>query len=88
MDYLSLYLIIINAVEFLFMLADKQKAREKLWRIPERTLLAVAILGGSLGGLLGMQLFRHKTRNPKFAIGLPCIFAVQFLLFYLYFSHK
>ena len=84
MDYLFLYLIIINAVAFIFMLADKQKARKNLWRIPERTLLAVAILGGSLGGILGMNLFRHKTKKPKFAIGLPCIFAVHALLFYLF----
>lgn len=88
MDYLYLYLIIINAAAFLFMLMDKQKARKNLWRIPERTLLAVAILGGSLGGVLGMQLFRHKTRKLKFAIGLPCIFAVQALVLYLYLTHK
>lgn len=84
MNYLYLYLIIINAAEFLFMLTDKQRARKNLWRIPERTLLAVAILGGSFGGVLGMRLLRHKTRKPTFYIGFPCIFAAHALLFYFF----
>lgn len=75
-----IYLLIINALSFLLMLIDKQKAKKDRWRIPEKTLTAVAILGGSLGGIAGMKLFRHKTKHPKFSIGLPVILAVQILL--------
>lgn len=74
------YLIIINALSFLLMLIDKQKAKKDRWRIPEKTLIAVALLGGSLGGIAGMKLFRHKTKHPKFYIGLPVILAVQIVL--------
>ncbi len=72
-----LYLVIINAAGFLLMLLDKLKARKKLWRIPEATLLGVAAAGGSVGSLIGMYLFRHKTRHLKFTIGIPAILAVQ-----------
>lgn len=71
------YLILINALSLALMLADKKKARKNCWRIPERVLIGVAILGGSLGAMIGMNLFRHKTLHPKFSIGLPVIFAVQ-----------
>ena len=74
------YLIIINAAGFLFMLIDKRKAQKDLWRIPERTLMAVAVIGGSIGTLLGMNLFRHKTKHEKFRIGIPIILSVQILL--------
>lgn len=74
------YLVIINAAGFLIMLVDKNKAKKNLWRIPERTLMAVAALGGSLGILLGMQTFRHKTKHLKFSLGVPAILAVQILL--------
>ena len=74
------YLILINAAGFVLMLADKRKAIRHVWRIPERTLLGVAICGGSLGSLAGMYLLRHKTRHLKFALGLPLIFAAHFVL--------
>ena len=74
------YLILINALSLALMLADKKKARKNRWRIPERVLIGVAILGGSLGAMIGMNLFRHKTLRPKFSIGLPVIFAVQAVL--------
>ncbi len=74
---LLFYLITINAVGFLIMLADKEKAKKHLWRIPEATLLTVAVLGGGIGCLTGMRLFHHKTRKPKFYIGIPVILAVQ-----------
>ena len=74
---LLFYLVTINALGFLIMLADKEKAKKRLWRIPEATLLTVAALGGSLGCLAGMRLFRHKTRKPKFYLGLPAILAAQ-----------
>lgn len=59
------------------MLLDKYKARKNLWRIPEATLMTIAALGGSLGSLLGMYTVRHKTRHPKFTIGIPLILALQ-----------
>ena len=74
---LLLYLLIINAAGFLLMLADKYKARKKLWRIPEATLMGVAALGGSVGSLIGMYTVRHKTRHPKFYIGIPVILVLQ-----------
>ena len=80
MKYLFLYLAIVNALSFLLMLIDKVKAKKKLWRIPERTLLGLCAIGGSLGGLVGMNLFRHKTLHPQFAIGIPVMLAVQIIL--------
>lgn len=77
---LCLYLLIINALGLLIMLADKEKAKKHRWRIPESTLLTVAALGGSIGCYAGMRLFHHKTRKPKFSIGIPVIFAVQLLI--------
>lgn len=77
---LCLYLLIINALGLLIMLADKEKAKKHLWRIPESTLLTVAALGGSVGCYAGMRLFHHKTRKPKFSVGIPVIFAVQLLI--------
>ena len=71
------YLVLINAAAFVLMLADKQKARRGAWRIPEATLLGVAVLGGSIGAIAGMQLFHHKTRHWKFKLGLPLILATQ-----------
>lgn len=71
------YLLIINALGFVLMLADKFKAKKNLWRIPETTLFAAALLGGSLGSLLGMYLVRHKTQHLKFTLGMPLILAVQ-----------
>ncbi len=59
------------------MLIDKQKARKKKWRISESTLMAVAAIGGSAGTLLGMYTFRHKTRHPKFYLGIPVILILQ-----------
>lgn len=85
MDVLILYLFIMNAAAFLFMLADKQKARRKQWRIPETTLLGVAAVGGSLGAILAMHIFRHKTRHPKFSFGLPLLLLLQVTVFCLLF---
>lgn len=81
---LLLYLLIINALGLLLMLADKRKAQKNLWRIPERTLMTVAALGGSLGCLIGMYAFRHKTRHRKFVIGVPVLLILQLLLACLY----
>ena len=80
---LLVYLLLINAIGFLLMLVDKYKAKRNLWRIPEATLMGVAAIGGSIGAITGMNLFRHKTKHPKFYIGLPVILALQIVLVYL-----
>lgn len=80
MKYVYAYLVIINAVGFLIMLIDKRNAQKNLWRIPERTIMSTAVFGGSLGVLLGMHMFRHKTKHLKFTMGVPIILAVQILI--------
>lgn len=80
MKFLIAYLLIINAAGFLVMLVDKFYARKNLWRIPEATLLSVAVIGGSVGMLIGMYTVRHKTLHKKFTIGVPAILAAQIAL--------
>ena len=77
MKLLSFYLLIINALGFLLMLVDKWKAKKNRWRVRESTLLLVAALGGSIGSLAGIYLFRHKTQHLKFTLGIPLILAAQ-----------
>lgn len=79
------YLLFINALTLLLMLADKQKAKENLWRTPESFLLLLTAVGGSVGTLLGMRIARHKTRKPKFRIGVPLLLCLQILLFGIYY---
>ena len=62
------------------MLADKRKAKKNLWRIPEATLMMSAVLGGSVGALAGMNMFRHKTKHLKFTLGIPAILIAQIVL--------
>ena len=81
---LLIYLLIINAVGIFFMLADKQKAKKKQWRIPEATLMGIAAVGGSVGVLIGMYAFRHKTKHAKFYIGVPLLLILQLSLAVLY----
>lgn len=77
MRYLMHYLIIINIAAWIMYGLDKWKAKSGAWRIPERTLLLTALAGGSVGALAGMLLFHHKTRKPKFMIGVPVMFAAH-----------
>lgn len=84
MDALQAYLLLINALGLILMHRDKLQAKKKAWRVPEATLLTVALLGGAAGAMLGMYLFRHKTRKGKFALGLPLLTLVQGLLLYLF----
>ena len=74
---LTAYLVLVNAAALALMLVDKQKARRGVWRISERSLIGIALIGGSIGAIAGMYLFRHKTRHLKFSLGLPLILAVQ-----------
>ena len=75
-----LYLIVINLIGFVLMGIDKRRARRHQWRIPERTLFLAALLGGSPGGILGMYVFRHKTRHWYFAVGFPVILVIQLIV--------
>lgn len=75
------YLLLINAAGFLIMRSDKRRAVKKMWRIPERSLMSLVALGGSAGVFLGMVTFRHKTKHPKFSIGIPLLLTLQALLF-------
>ena len=79
-SFLLLYLGAVNIIGFLIMGIDKLKARKRGFRIPEATLFLVALMGGSVGSLLGMYLFRHKTRHRKFTIGMPLILLLQIAL--------
>jgi uncharacterized membrane protein YsdA (DUF1294 family) len=80
------YLLIINFVGFIIMLIDKKRAVHKEWRIPEKTLIGISIIGGSIGMLFGMSAFRHKTKHIKFKYGVPFILFIQIGLIVLYFN--
>lgn len=71
------YLILMNLIAFALYGIDKRRAKQGAWRISEYTLLLVALLGGSLGALLGMRYFHHKTRHRKFRYGVPLILLLQ-----------
>ena len=80
-----LYLLFANVAAFVLFGVDKWKARHLRWRIPEHTLLGLALVGGSLGAWLGMCVFHHKTLHKKFRFGVPLILIAQaFLLFCLF----
>ena len=76
-DVLLVYLAVLNLVTFALYGADKRRAKKGQWRIPEKTLLILALLGGSAGGILGMALFHHKTRHWYFRWGLPAMLLLQ-----------
>ncbi len=72
-----MYLAAVNILAFICFGVDKYKAKTNQWRISEKTLLGIAVCGGSLGAILGMRFFRHKTQHPKFVLGLPAILIAQ-----------
>lgn len=74
---IATYLLLINIIGFAIMGIDKWKAKHHAWRIPEHTLFTVAVIGGSLGAIIGMYTFRHKTKHWYFVYGLPAILAIQ-----------
>lgn len=80
MEILFWYLAIINIVTFFMYGIDKAKAKLNKWRIPEATLLGIALIGGSLGALLGMQLFRHKTKHMIFKIPVPLLLVLHIVV--------
>ena len=77
---LMIYLVIINLIAFLTFGADKRRARRDRRRVRESTLFLLAVLGGSTGALLGMYVFRHKTRHWYFCVGIPAILILQIAL--------
>ncbi len=79
-EALLYYLIVINIVTFLVYGIDKWKAKQGSWRISEATLLILAVIGGCIGALLGMKVWRHKTQHKKFKYGLPLILIIQIIL--------
>ena len=75
--YFSSYIAVMSIIAFLMYGADKMFAVKNMWRISEAVLLLIAFVGGSLGALLGMIVFRHKTNHLKFQIGVPVILLLQ-----------
>ena len=83
-----LYLRAINLLAFLIYGADKWKAKHEKWRVPEKTLFLLALLGGSVGALAGMRAFHHKTRKWYFRFGIPTILILQIAAAALFFAHS
>ena len=77
MEILIVSIVILNIIGFAAMAADKNRAKAKIRRVPESTLMFFAIVGGSIGVFLGMRICRHKTRHAKFFIGVPIIMVIQ-----------
>lgn len=77
MESLWVYLAVVNVAAFALYGIDKYKAKAGAWRIPEKTLLGIAVLGGSVGAIAGMKYFHHKTKHWYFRYGLPALLAVQ-----------
>ncbi len=80
MKWIFLLLAAVNLLAFVLYGVDKLKAKKGAWRIPEATLLLVAFLGGSLGALLGMEVFRHKTKHAKFKVLVPLFLILHIAL--------
>lgn len=83
-----LYFAAVNLIGFFAFFVDKRRSIRSKWRIPETTLLTIALLGGSIGSLIGMKYFRHKTQKPLFYIGIPAIliFETLFIIIIVFFS--
>ena len=84
MKYFWIYLALINLIGLFAMFLDKQKAKHNKWRISEKTLFLLALMGGSLGTTLGMNLFRHKTKHWYFKFGMPFILIIQLILIFYF----
>lgn len=78
------YLLLINIITYFTYAADKTKARQNKWRIPERTLILLALLGGSPAALLAMKHYHHKTRHLKFKLGIPIILIIQIIITFFF----
>ena len=86
MEVVAYFLIGINVLAFIVYGVDKWRAAHGRWRIPESTLLGLAVIGGSIGALIGMKVWHHKTKHKKFVFGLPAILIIQLII--LYYNQK
>lgn len=77
LKYIIIYFILVNFIAFLMYGMDKKKAIDGKYRIAERNLLLIGVIGGSIGAMAGMKAFHHKTKHKKFVYGLPLIFMLQ-----------
>ena len=86
-EMIILYVLVINLIGFLIMGIDKFKAQKGYWRTPEKTIFTITLLGGGVGTVVGMYLFRHKTKKMKFTIGLPTILIseIVFIIYFMFF---
>lgn len=84
---LGLYYIVTNVIAFFMYGNDKQRAKNHAWRIPERNLLAIAVLGGALGAFLGMRIFHHKTKHFIFCFLVPACVLGHGLICYIVLGH-
>lgn len=75
-----IYLVVINVIGFFIMGIDKRRAKNNSWRIPENTLFLITALGGGIGTIAGMYVFRHKTKKTAFTFGLPAILILEIIL--------
>lgn len=82
--YILIYLFVMNLIAFAVMGIDKSRARQHRYRVPEKVLFALSFLGGSIGSILGMYHFHHKTRHWYFVVGMPLILFFHLILTYLY----
>lgn len=85
-QYILIYFVIVNLIAFIMFWLDKRYAQRGDWRIPEKSLIFVSIFGGSIGAILGMYTFRHKTKKLRFSIGIPIILILQiaFIIYLCY----
>lgn len=86
MKFIFIYIAFTNILLFTLMSIDKQRAKLNQWRISEKTLFILALIGGSIGGILGLYTFRHKTKHLKFTLGFPAIVLFQIISVCLFFN--
>lgn len=84
MEYFIYYFVVINIVSFVVYGIDKYRAKKHKWRVSEKVLIGLATVGGFVGAITGMQIFRHKTKHMKFVIGVPVITILWIVGFVLY----
>lgn len=84
LESISIIIIIINIVTFFVYGIDKYKSKKGKWRIPENSLLGLAIIGGSIGAYLGMRIWHHKTMHLRFKYGIPFIIVMQLIIAYMF----
>ena len=84
LESISIIIVIINIVTFIIYGIDKYKAKKGKWRIPENSLIGLAIIGGCIGAYLGMRVWHHKTMHLKFKYGIPLIIIIQLIAAYMF----